>query len=50
MNVSDPTNGSLATLKAKAENGSLSLNFISNLSSEFSLVASIDPISRGLGK
>ena len=50
MNVSEPTKGSLATLKAKAEKGSLSSNFISNFSSEFSFVASIDPISRGLGK
>ena len=46
----DPTNGSFATLNANAEKGSLSSNFISNLSSELSFVASIDPISRGLGK
>ena len=50
MNVNDPTNGSLATLKARAEKGSLSSNFISNFSSESSLVASIEPISFGLGR
>jgi hypothetical protein len=42
--------GQLATLKAKAENGSLSSNFISNLSSVLIFVASIDPISFGLGR
>ena len=50
IKVKDPTNGSFATLKAKAENGSLSSNFISNLSSELIFVASMEPISFGLGR
>ena len=50
IKVNEPTNGSFATLKAKAENGSLSSNFICSLSSEFNLVASIEPISFGLGR
>ena len=50
MKVNEPTNGSFATLKAKAEKPALSSNFISNSSSDPGLVPFIDPISTGLGK
>ena len=42
IKVRDPTNGSLATLKARAEKFSFSSNFIVTLSSEPTLVSSID--------
>ena len=50
INVREPTNGSFATLKANAEKGALSSNFISISSSEPNLVPLIEPISTGLGK
>ena len=50
INVSDPTNGSFATLNANAENGALSSNFISTSSSEPTFVPLIEPISTGLGR
>ena len=50
MNVKEPTNGSLATLKAKALNGSVLENFLIISSSVSGLVPVICPISNGLGK
>ena len=50
INVKVPTNGSFATLKAKAENGALSSNFISISSSVPGFVPLIEPISFGLGR
>ena len=50
MNVRLPTNGSVATLKAKAEKGALFSNFISISSSDPGFVPMIDPRSSGLGK
>ena len=40
--LSEPTNGSLATLNAKAEKGSLSSNFLSTSSFEFGFAPFID--------
>ena len=50
INVSDPTNGSFATLKANAEKFSFSSNFIVTFSSDPTLVPSIDFKSLGLGR
>ena len=49
INVKVPTKGSVATLNANAEKGSLSLNFLSISSLESGLVPFIEPISIGLG-
>ena len=45
-----PTKGSVATLNANAENGSLSSNFLSISSLVLGFVPLIDPMSLGLGK
>ena len=50
MKVKVPTNGSFATLKARAENGALSLNSTFTSSSDPGLVPLINPMSLGLGK
>ena len=48
MNVKEPTNGSLATLNANAENFSFSSNFIVTFSSDPTFVPSIEFKSLGL--
>ena len=45
IKVKVPTKGSVATLNARAENGSLSSNFLSISSFELGFVPLIDPIS-----
>ena len=50
IKVKVPTKGSVATLNARAEKGSLSSNFLSISSVELGLVPLIEPMSIGLGK